>query len=316
MRKALLAAAIALIPLAAMGQPNNAEPGTPKELPLVLTEIPKGAKPGDPHVHIVVEKEGNQYLVEFYGHILSGDAERFRQSLDLIPRPISKIVILGSPGGSLPDGLAIGRMIRQAKLATHIPNGVECASSCNFVFLGGVIRTIAIGGQFVTHMFHYDIAPKAMLIDMQEANKSDKPTGINPGTATSLTPLSDVVGKPGSTKHLEDLGCKYSDVFGDGYEAAVQRQEIALETGKDEGKVDLNTEQAKNTQQLNELRALTMDYLCLEQTTVQQAAEIAIFLLQMRLSERFLVEFSEISNASPIPLSRERLREYNIINME
>lgn len=51
-----------------------------------------------------------------------------------------KTVVLNSPGGSVGDALAMGRLIRDKKLATEVEAGKYCASSCPLVFFGGVER--------------------------------------------------------------------------------------------------------------------------------------------------------------------------------
>jgi hypothetical protein len=51
-----------------------------------------------------------------------------------------KTVVLNSPGGSVIDALAMGRLIRARKFATEIEAGKYCASSCPLVFAGGVER--------------------------------------------------------------------------------------------------------------------------------------------------------------------------------
>src|ERR1700724_1127249 len=51
-----------------------------------------------------------------------------------------KTVVLNSPGGSVADALAMGRLIRDRKLATEVEAGQSCASSCPLVFAGGVER--------------------------------------------------------------------------------------------------------------------------------------------------------------------------------
>jgi hypothetical protein len=51
-----------------------------------------------------------------------------------------KTVVLNSPGGSVGDALAMGRLIREKKFATEVPAGKYCASSCPLVFFGGVER--------------------------------------------------------------------------------------------------------------------------------------------------------------------------------
>jgi hypothetical protein len=51
-----------------------------------------------------------------------------------------KTVVLNSPGGSVTDALAMGRLIREKKFATEVEAGKYCASSCPLVFSGGVER--------------------------------------------------------------------------------------------------------------------------------------------------------------------------------
>jgi hypothetical protein len=51
-----------------------------------------------------------------------------------------KTVVLNSPGGSVGDALAMGRLIRESKFATEVESGKTCASSCPLVFAGGVER--------------------------------------------------------------------------------------------------------------------------------------------------------------------------------
>jgi hypothetical protein len=51
-----------------------------------------------------------------------------------------KTVVLNSPGGSVGDALAMGKLIREKKFATEVDSGKYCASSCPLVFVGGVER--------------------------------------------------------------------------------------------------------------------------------------------------------------------------------
>ena len=53
-----------------------------------------------------------------------------------------KTVVLNSPGGSVTDALAMGRLIRERKFATEVEAGKYCASSCPLVFAGGVERRV------------------------------------------------------------------------------------------------------------------------------------------------------------------------------
>src|SRR3954465_2557160 len=51
-----------------------------------------------------------------------------------------KTVVLHSPGGSVADALAMGRLIRERKFATEVEAAKYCASSCPLVFAGGIER--------------------------------------------------------------------------------------------------------------------------------------------------------------------------------
>jgi hypothetical protein len=51
-----------------------------------------------------------------------------------------RTVVLNSPGGSVTDALAMGRLIRDNKFATEVEAGKYCASSCPLVFAGGLER--------------------------------------------------------------------------------------------------------------------------------------------------------------------------------
>jgi hypothetical protein len=49
--------------------------------------------------------------------------------------------VLNSPGGSVADAIAMGRLIREKHFNTEIAAGKLCASSCPLIFAGGVERT-------------------------------------------------------------------------------------------------------------------------------------------------------------------------------
>src|ERR1700722_19282854 len=54
-----------------------------------------------------------------------------------------RTVVLNSPGGSMTDALAMGRLIREKRFATEVEAGKYCVSSCPLVFAGGVDRRAA-----------------------------------------------------------------------------------------------------------------------------------------------------------------------------
>lgn len=75
-----------------------------------------------------------------------------------------RTVVLNSPGGSVTDALAMGRLIRERKFATEIEAGKTCASSCPLVFAGGVERragaNAAIGVHQVAAVSSANAAPR------------------------------------------------------------------------------------------------------------------------------------------------------------
>jgi hypothetical protein len=73
------------------------------------------------------------------GTITPGTSQNFAAELDKRGDYI-KTVVLNSPGGSVTDALAMGRLIREKKFATEIEAGKYCASSCPLVFAGGIER--------------------------------------------------------------------------------------------------------------------------------------------------------------------------------
>jgi hypothetical protein len=73
------------------------------------------------------------------GTITPGSARAFEDEVNKHSEYI-KTVVLNSPGGSVTDALAIGRLIRTRKFATEVEPGKYCASSCPLAFAGGVER--------------------------------------------------------------------------------------------------------------------------------------------------------------------------------
>jgi hypothetical protein len=75
-----------------------------------------------------------------------------------------KTVVLNSPGGSVTDALAMGRLIRERKFATEVASGKYCASSCPLVFAGGLERRAgdkaAIGVHQVAAISSVSAAPR------------------------------------------------------------------------------------------------------------------------------------------------------------
>lgn len=81
---------------------------------------------------------GNGRLIAV-GTIEPGTAEAF--TAEIAKRgDYVKTIVLHSPGGSVVDALAMGRLIRLRRFATEVESGSYCASSCPLVFAGGIER--------------------------------------------------------------------------------------------------------------------------------------------------------------------------------
>lgn len=73
-----------------------------------------------------------------------------------IPRAVSRTstydeVWMCSPGGSVAAGKAIGEALTRAKATVRVPAGYECISACTIAHMGGYVRIIEKGADFVVH---------------------------------------------------------------------------------------------------------------------------------------------------------------------
>jgi hypothetical protein len=84
-----------------------------------------------------------------------------------------KTVVLNSPGGSVGDALAMGKLIREKKLATEVSAGKYCASSCPLVFFGGQERRAGDKAAIGVHQVFAASAPDPMAPrdDMSDAQR-------------------------------------------------------------------------------------------------------------------------------------------------
>ncbi|CAL80147.1 conserved hypothetical protein [Bradyrhizobium sp. ORS 278] len=119
------------------------QPDGPADSPAVLTPLLKRLMPlpkGDPALEqpISLELRGGGRLYAT-GTITPGSARAFADEVERHGEYV-KTVVLNSPGGSVADALAMGRLIRNRKFATEIEAGKTCASSCPLVFAGGIER--------------------------------------------------------------------------------------------------------------------------------------------------------------------------------
>ncbi|SDG78332.1 hypothetical protein [Alloyangia pacifica] len=103
----------------------------------------------------LTRSEGSAWRLE--GGISEGDAERIISALDDAQagsNPIETLV-LQSPGGSVPDALAIGRHVRQMGLGTRMLEGEFCYSACPYLLASGTTREIPEGASVGVHQHYF-----------------------------------------------------------------------------------------------------------------------------------------------------------------
>lgn len=91
------------------------------------------------------------------GTIMPGSAVAFAEKVEAYAEYV-KTVTLDSPGGSVADALAMGRLIREKGFATSVASGSLCASSCPLVFAGGEERLATPRSAIAVHQI-YAAAP-------------------------------------------------------------------------------------------------------------------------------------------------------------
>ncbi len=62
------------------------------------------------------------------------------------------LVVAASPGGDLYEGLQIAAILHDNGIATYVPEGASCESSCANIFLGGTNRLVV--GELGVHQFY------------------------------------------------------------------------------------------------------------------------------------------------------------------
>lgn len=96
------------------------------------------------------------------GEIEPGDVERVQKELSkYLDRDVSRILfVFDSPGGSLIEGLELGRLIANLPVMTSSQVGTLdnqtaiCASACVYAFLGADFRYVSMEGQIGVHRFY------------------------------------------------------------------------------------------------------------------------------------------------------------------
>lgn len=126
-------------------------------------------------MRFTAEEIGGRKVLRAEGAIDEGAAERLKAAL-AAERGVIDEIWIRSPGGNARVGNAAGRIIRESGIPTRIPNGWACFSACNFMFMGGAVRSVEPGGQFIVHMFTHT-ADRAS-IKSELAGGGDKAIGL------------------------------------------------------------------------------------------------------------------------------------------
>lgn len=125
-------------------QPDGpALPDTPSPTPLAPArrdpqDAPRPAADGALAAPMTFELLGDGRLMAT-GTITPGTAATLAAEVEKRGSYV-RTVVLQSPGGSVRDALAMGRLIRTRGFATEVKEAGYCASSCPLVFAGGVER--------------------------------------------------------------------------------------------------------------------------------------------------------------------------------
>jgi hypothetical protein len=104
-----------------------------------------------PRLNFEVHNLQGVAYVTVEGRIAAGDAARFAAFYDGLRGMRPPVVLLNSGGGSLLEGVLLGRLFRRVGLWTVLTNGSACHSACALAFLGGVERIIDARAQYGVH---------------------------------------------------------------------------------------------------------------------------------------------------------------------
>jgi hypothetical protein len=147
---------------------------------------------------------GSAWWIYISGEIQPGAASKFEEFVVQNRVPIRSLVVLNSPGGSLYEGMELGRIIRKHRLNTDVGIrkaskrgyreyvGGGCFSSCSYAFLGGVFRYLHEGSRYGVHRFYSNTASYANSMDAAQITSAEivsyvREMGIDPEIFTLST---------------------------------------------------------------------------------------------------------------------------------
>ena len=111
---------------------------------------------------------GRGGVLALTGTIDPGAAERFAAEVAAHGEYV-KTVALDSPGGSVRDALAIGKLVRSKGFSTTVTAGSLCASSCPLILAGGSKRNASSKAAIGVHQIYERMAQAAGIADFRAA---------------------------------------------------------------------------------------------------------------------------------------------------
>lgn len=109
--------------------------------------------PGElPSRLVLTQIDGARYRLE--GGISEGDADRLADMI-LQADPVPDTLVLQSPGGSVADALALGRVIRREGIGTQMLSGEFCYSACPYLLAAGTTRDIDADASVGVHQHYF-----------------------------------------------------------------------------------------------------------------------------------------------------------------
>lgn len=92
-------------------------------------------------------------VVIIKGQIEPGDDDHFKR---IAVASNAGLVVLESPGGSLPPALEIGRTIQLKGFGTYVPDGSTCTSACALIWVAGSTRFLSPNSRVGFHASYRD----------------------------------------------------------------------------------------------------------------------------------------------------------------
>jgi hypothetical protein len=98
-------------------------------------------------IKVINSPDGKLVTLELTGDFKAGDGLRLRAQVARIPHEVPIVAHLNASGGSLAEGMSVGRFFHQAGVRTIIPAKARCILPCPLAFLGGKSRVEGEGAQ-------------------------------------------------------------------------------------------------------------------------------------------------------------------------